>query len=242
MQSQRSGMFYGWLVVGCTLFAMALTAGTDRSFGITVIPLSAQFGWSRATLSTVVLITGFVSSLFQLMIGVLVDRFGPRYVLGAGVACLGVTVWLLTVATTIWQFGLAYGVLGGLGLAATRQVVAATLVGNWFVQRRGLMQGMVGSAGALGEMLVVPLNMFLERDYGWQAMYRSMGTVLLGGVFPLVLAFVRNRPEDIGLQPYGARAPQRVAGPGPSRPAEGISLRQALSQPQTWALIYLGFA
>jgi hypothetical protein len=59
-------------------------------------------------------------------------------------------------ATTIWQFGLAYGVLGGLGLAATRQVVAATLVGNWFVQRRGLVQGMVGSAGALGEMLVVP--------------------------------------------------------------------------------------
>ena len=32
-----------------------------------------------------------------------------RYVLGAGVACLGVTVWLLTVATTIWQFGLALG-------------------------------------------------------------------------------------------------------------------------------------
>ena len=128
--SQRPWMFYGWLVVGCTLLAMALSAGTDRSFGVAVIPLSAQFGWSRATLSTVVLVTGIVSSLFQLMIGVLVDRFGPRYVLVAGVACLGVTVWLLTVATTIWQFGLAYGLLGGLGLAATRQVVAATLVGN----------------------------------------------------------------------------------------------------------------
>ena len=242
MQSPRPGMFYGWLVVGCTLFAMALTAGTDRSFGVAVLPLSAQFGWSRATLSTVVLITGFVSSVFQLGIGVLVDRFGPRYVFGAGVACLGVTVWLLTVATTIWQFGLAYGLLGGLGLAATRQVVAATLVGNWFVQRRGLVQGMVGSAGAMGEMLVVPLNMFLERDYGWQAMYRSMGAVLLAGVLPLVLAFVRNRPEDIGLQPYGAKSPSRTATPAPHHPTEGIPFRQALSQPQTWVLIYLGFA
>lgn len=242
MQSQRPGIFYGWLVVGCTLFAMALTAGTDRSFGVTVIPLSAQFGWSRATLSTVVLITGFVSSVFQLGIGVLVDRFGPRYVLAAGVACLGVTVWLLTAATTIWQFGLAYGLLGGLGLAATRQVVAATLVGNWFVQRRGLVQGMVGSAGALGEMLVVPMNMFLERDYGWQVMYRSMGAVLLAGVLPLVLAFVRNRPEDIGLQSYGARAPGRTATSTSPRPTEGIPFRQALAHPQTWILIYLGFA
>ncbi len=126
MPSQRPWMFYGWLVVGCTLFAMALTTGIDRSFGVAVIPLSAQFGWSRASLSTVVLITGLISSLFQLMIGVLVDRVGPRYVLAAGVAGLGLTVWLLTVATTIWQFGLAYGLLGGLALAATRQVVAAT--------------------------------------------------------------------------------------------------------------------
>ena len=242
MSSQRPGMFYGWLVVGCTLFAMALSAGTDRSFGIAVIPLSGQFGWSRATLSTVVLVTGVVSSLFQMMIGVLVDRCGPRYVLGAGVACLGVTVWLLTMATTIWQFGLTYGVLGGFGLAATRQVVAATLVGNWFLQRRGLVQGMVGSAGALGEMLVVPLNLFLERDYGWQSMYRSMGTVLLVGVLPSIWAVVRNRPEDVGLHPYGSTSPRQTATTGPSRAAEGIPFREALAHPQTWVLIYLGFA
>jgi sugar phosphate permease len=235
-------MFYGWLVVGCTLMAMALTSGTDRSFGITVIPLSEQFGWSRATLSTVILVTGVASSLFQLMIGVLLDRIGPRYVLGAGVACLGLTVWLLTVATTIWQFGLAYGVLGGFALAATRQVVAATIVGNWFVQRRGLIQGMVGSAGALGEMLVVPLNLFIERDFGWQSMYRGMGTVLLVGVLPLIWAVVRNRPEDVGLRPYGAMPPGRATTTGPRRPTEGIPFREALARPQTWILIYLGFA
>jgi nitrate/nitrite transporter NarK len=101
MPFQHPRMFYGWLVVGCTLFAMALSAGTDRSFGVVVIPLSEQFGWSRVALSTVVLVTGVVSSLFQLMVGVLVDRFGPRYVLGAGVAFLGVAVWFLTMATTI---------------------------------------------------------------------------------------------------------------------------------------------
>jgi nitrate/nitrite transporter NarK len=84
MSSQRPRMFYGWLVVGNTLLAMALSSGTDKSFGIVAIPLSEQFGWLRATLSTVVLNPGIVSSLFQLMIGVLVDRLGPRYVLGRG--------------------------------------------------------------------------------------------------------------------------------------------------------------
>jgi hypothetical protein len=41
---------------------------------------------------------------------VLLDRLGPRYVLGAGVVSLGVTVWLPIMATTIWLFGLAYSV------------------------------------------------------------------------------------------------------------------------------------
>ena len=172
MPSHRPGMAYGWLVISCTLLGIVICSGTDRSFGVVVIPLSEQFGWSRATLSTVLKVTGIVSSLLRLMIGVLVDRIGPHHVLAAGVACLGVTAWLLTVATTIWQFGLAYGVLVGLGLAATRRVVAATVVGNWIVQRRGRVQGIVGSAGALGEMLVVPLNLFIERAYGWQSMYR----------------------------------------------------------------------
>ena len=39
MSSQRPRMFYGWLVIGCTLLAMALSSGTDRSFGVVVIPL-----------------------------------------------------------------------------------------------------------------------------------------------------------------------------------------------------------
>jgi sugar phosphate permease len=94
-----------WLYLSCNGVKLG-----DRSFGVAVIPLSEQVGWSRATLSAVVLVTDIVSSLFQLMIGVLVDRLGPRYVLGAGVACLGVTVWLPIMATTIWPFGLAYGV------------------------------------------------------------------------------------------------------------------------------------
>jgi nitrate/nitrite transporter NarK len=67
-----------WLYLSCN----GVKLGDDRSFGVLVIPLSEQFGWSCATRSTVVLITGVVSRLFQLIIGVLVDRLGPRYVLG----------------------------------------------------------------------------------------------------------------------------------------------------------------
>lgn len=210
------------------------------SFGVVLVPVSTQFGWSRTALSSIVLMSGIVSGLFQPVVGLFVDRVGPRYLMSCGVALLGLGVWLSTVSTTIWQFALAYGLLGGVGFTASSQVVGSTLIANWFVRRRGLLQSMVNSAPAVGWMLLVPVNVFLVRAYGWAMMYRAIGSVLLIGMLPLIWVFIRNRPEDIGLQPAG----ETDAGPAPRADASppGIPLHQAIRQPRTWKLLYLGFA
>jgi sugar phosphate permease len=235
-------IFYGWLLVACTILVLALSSGTRMSFGITLVPVSEQFGWTRATLSTVVLISGIVTGLLQPIMGLLVDRLGPRRLLAGGVALLGVSVWCLTVATTVWQFGLAYGLLGGIGVAATQQVVGSTLVANWFVRHRGLALSMVGSAAAMGWMIVVPANMFLERAYGWMTMYRTLAVALLIGILPLAWTVIRNRPEDMGLRPYGEVLPGEPVATGAVGATAGMTLRQALRALVTWKLIYLGFA
>ncbi len=146
---KRPWIFYGWIVVICTVLVIAFSSGTRMSFGVTMVPLSQQFGWTRTTLSTIVLISGIIAGLLQMVMGVLVDRFGPRVLLGIGVGILGVGAWCLTVTTTVWQFGLAYGLLIGVGFAATQQVVASTLVSNWFVQKRGFAQAWLSSSHAL---------------------------------------------------------------------------------------------
>jgi len=240
--ARRHWMFYGWIVVGCIVLVMALSSGTRMSFGIALVPLSEQFGWTRTTLSTIVLITGIITGLLQMTMGVLVDRFGPRHLLAIGVSLVGLGVWLLTAANTVWQFGLAYGLLVGVGFAATQQVVTATLISNWFVQHRGFVQSIAGSAPAVGWMLVVPLNMSIERAYDWTVMYRIMGTVLLVAVVPLIWIFIRNRPEDMGLSPLGEGSQGGVPSPSASPALAGLSLRQALGSGQTWKLVYLGFA
>jgi len=204
LMAKRSRFFYGWLILGCAVLVMALASGTRMSFGIAMLPLSEQFGWTRTMLSTIALMTGIIGGLLQMVMGLLVDRYGARRLLGSGVALLGLGVWLLTVSTTVWQFSLAYGVLVGVGMAATQQVVTATLVANWFERHRGFAQSLLATAGAIGWMMVVPANMFIERTYNWTTMYRIMGTVLLVIVVPTIWIFIRNRPEDIGMQPYGA--------------------------------------
>jgi sugar phosphate permease len=238
---QRPWIFYGWIIVACAVLVMALASGTRMSFGIAFVPLTQQFGWTRTSLSTIVLITGIVTGLLQMIMGVLVDRWGPRRIMGMGVLLLGLGVWLLTAATQLWHFGLAYGVLVGIGLAGTQQVVMSTLIANWFWQHRGLAQSMLSSAAAVGWMCVVPVNMFIERTYDWTTMYRAMGTILLMVTVPLILVFIRNRPEDVGLQPLGDTSASTPATTG-SRAPSGMPLRQAVRTSGTWKLVYLGFA
>lgn len=240
--AKRPWIFYGWIVVICAVLVMAFSSGTRMSFGVAMVSLSQQFGWTRTTLSTIALLSGIVTGLLQIVMGVLVDRFGPRALLGIGVGVLGIGAWLLTAATTVWQFGLAYGLLIGVGLAATQQVVAATLVSNWFVQQRGFAQSWVSSAPALGWMLIVPANMFIERTYDWTVMYRVMGTILLIGVVPFIWAFIRNHPKDIGQRPYGEGADTPSAPSASPAPVQGVALREALYSAKMWKLVYLGFA
>ncbi|MEE9148103.1 MAG: MFS transporter [Candidatus Tectomicrobia bacterium] len=221
---------------------MALSSGVRMSFGIVMNPLSQEFGWTRTSLSTIVFMTSIVTGLMQMVAGVLVDRLGPRRVMGIGVALLGLGVWLLTVSTRLWQFGLAYGLFVGLGLVGTQQVVTATLVANWFTRHRGFAQSMIGSAAAVGWMIVVPVNMFLAHTYDWMTMYRTLGTVLLVGMLPLVWVFIRNRPEDMRLRAYGEEASGAAATAPSSGATTGVSLRLALRDVGTWKLVYLGFA
>ena len=239
--ANRSLFFYGWFILGCAVLVMALASGTRMSFGIAMVPLSEQFGWTRTILSTIALMTGIIGGLLQMVMGVLVDRYGARRLLGTGVILLGIGVWLLTVSTTVWQFGLAYGILAGVGMSATQQVVTSTLVANWFQSYRGFAQSLLGSAAAVGWMIVVPANMFVERTYNWMTMYRIMGTILLVLVVPVIFLFIRNRPEDMGMQPLGAGDSTPSSRATNTAPA-GMPMSEAIRTAQMWKLVYLGFA
>jgi len=60
-------------------------------------------------------------------------------------------------------------------------------------------------------------------------------------IVPAIFIFIRNRPEDMGMQPYGAD--DAIPTPGPTHTASaGMRLSQAVRTMQMWKLIYLGFA
>lgn len=246
---KRPWLFYGWIVLVCAMTIVAISSGTRFSFGVILKPLTEQFGWDRASVAFIASISVLISGLLQPALGWLGDRWGPKVILAYGLLMLGGGMILTSFSTSLWHFYLAYGVLCGLGFAATLQVVASSLVSSWFTRRRGFVLSLIGSGGAVGELLVVPLMMLLVLAFGWAAYYRIAAVITLAGLLPIVVLFIRNTPEEIGLAPDGDDSPAgtRVRGVGEreqtgARAAPSSSLRQAIHTASAWALLYAGFA
>jgi sugar phosphate permease len=228
---------------------IAISSGTRFAFGVILKPLTEQFGWDRASVAFMASISVLVSGLLQPGLGWLVDRWGPKSILTCGLLILGCGMILTSFATALWHFYLAYGVLCGVGFAATLQVIASSLVSSWFIRRRGLALSLTGSGGAIGELLVVPFMMLAVLAYGWAAYYRLAALIVLAGLFPVALVFIRNHPEEIGLVPdgdgvmVGGHAEvEGGRGHRETRSATAMPFRQALQTGGAWVLLYGGFA
>src|SRR5258706_15053257 len=90
--TQQSPANRWWVVVGSTL---ALIVGTAPvmfyTLGTFVGPITGEFGWNRATISSALLIGYTLAAIAVPVVGKLVDRYGVRSVTLLGIALFGLS-------------------------------------------------------------------------------------------------------------------------------------------------------
>jgi predicted MFS family arabinose efflux permease len=131
------------------------------------------------------------------------ERIGMRRMMVGSLIFLAIGVVLTTFMHAAWQLYLLWGVVVGLGTGAITGWVAATVANRWFYERRGLVVGLLTASSATGQLLFLPILAKLAVTVGWRSAVLLVVSVTLL-VIPLVALFIRNFPQDVGLQPYGA--------------------------------------
>src|ERR1700733_3397087 len=110
----------------------------------------------------------------QLPAGGMVDRFGPRRLLTAGLALWSLAQALAGLVTGFGQFIVVRAVLG-LG-EAPQFPSSARVVRDWFGGRdRGTATGIWNCSSTLGTAISAPLLTFLMLAFGWRWMFGIMG-------------------------------------------------------------------
>jgi MFS family permease len=163
--------------------------GLGDTYAVFILPLEREFGWSRSELTSVYSIYLLTHGLTSPLIGLLFDRLGPRWVYGAGLACLGAAFFMAAGLTTLWQFYIFVGGLVGLGVSLNGMVAGSALLSRWYRERLSTAIGIAFSATGIGTILFVPLAQFLVANYDWRVAYRVLGLAVLA-LAPLVVLFL----------------------------------------------------
>ena len=66
------------------------------------------------------------------------------------------------------------------------------------------MLGLVGGAGSFGAMILVPATSLFLVLFDWKEAYWFLALLLLLLVLPAGFLLIRNRPQDVGLEPLGS--------------------------------------
>jgi len=224
---------YAWIVAGVTFLTLLATAGVGSTRAVLIVPLEQEFGWSRASISIAISINLLLFGLGGPFAASLMERFGLRRVMLAGLALLAVGTGLTPLVREPWQLTALWGFIIGSATGATAIVLGATVANRWFVKHRGLVVGAFTAANATGQLLFLPFLAALIGSFGWRAAALvSLGVTLL--VATLVALFMRDRPADVGMEAYGGAAASTPHGEAPLSAIGGLLL--AIRSGDFWLL------
>jgi MFS family permease len=203
-------IFYGWFIVGVAMLSAFLGAGLNNiSMGVVLKPLSLDLGWSRTVTSGAIAVGTLLGGILAPFFGRLADRVGPRVLLPAGAATVGLLTLAVGRISEPWQFYLAYVPARALVETLMAGVVPITAVANWFYLKRPRAIGLVVMAIPMGSSAMALIYQSLISVSGWRSTFFVLGSLLwLLVVIPGAL-LLRRQPEDMGLVPDGRepRAP-----------------------------------
>jgi len=235
--ARQGKLHYAWVVAGVTFSTLLVAAGLRATPGVLIVPLEAEFGWSRTTISFAIGVNIFLYGLIGPFAAAVMDRFGLRRTMLGALAGIAVGVALTPLMTRPWQLILLWGVVVGTGSGATALVLGATVVARWFAARRGLVIGVLTASTATGQLIFLPLLAALAENYGWRSVSLTVAGAALA-LFPVVALLMRDRPEEIGLMRYGAAGDERPAVAARGNPAATalLVLRDGLRSRDFWLL------
>jgi len=192
-----------WIAAIVTFFTLVATAGFRSVPSVLIVPLEAAFGWRRDQISLAIAINVLLYGLTAPFAAALMERFTVRKVVMAALVTVSTGAFLTTFVHAPWQLVMTWGVIVGIGTGSMALVFAATVANRWFVKRRGLVVGALTAAAATGQLVFLPGLTALSDTYGWKSIGLTIGAASLLMV-PLIYLFLKEKPADLGVTPYGA--------------------------------------
>ena len=215
--------YAGWPVLAAAFVGVMVSFApiVPYTFSLFLDPLHNAFGWQRQAMGGAFALAAITVALVSPLIGLLLDRFPPRFVILP--AILVFAAGLMSLAHLGPDMRSFYGSFFVLGLVAngTAQFAYTRTVLTWFSRHRGIALALLLTGSGVGSIVLPPATQWFITHHGWRSGYLFLSGVALLGL-PLTAMLVRNRPAP--------------ALPSGQTDTSGVTVGSALRQSSFWIL------
>ncbi|NIJ09616.1 sugar phosphate permease [Sphingomonas vulcanisoli] len=208
------------LIAGCIGMAMGASPVLLLSFGVYQRAIIRDTGWDPGTVGSAIAGPMILAGLLSPLVGMLVNRYGPRRFVTISFPLGGLAIMLLATPKSAGMFVATMGLVGVLGVGQTMTPYVYAVSG-WFDRRRGLALGTILACTGVGLAIMPPLAAQIIAHYGWRTSYLAFGAAMV------VVGFAVGR--FLIVDPPVAAVADRSSVPG-------VPWRAALASPVLWYL------
>ena len=156
-----------YMLIG-SAFILALSLGIRHGFGLYLVPMSHEFGWSHQVFSLAIAFQNLLWGAVQPFTGALADKYGSKKVVAVGGVLYCIGLGLMSISSSIWLLDLSAGLIIGMALSATSFSVLLSAVGRAaHPSKRGMAMGIASAAGSFGQFIMLPTTLLLIKHFGW---------------------------------------------------------------------------
>src|SRR3989338_1968731 len=216
-----------WFIAALGFMVLGFSRGINSSFGVFYVALLNTFGWSRGATAGVFSVNLIVDAIMSPVVGHLLDRYGPKKVVGVGCLLLTSRLLLRNHVTSLWQFYLFFGLVCALGFSFMGMVPHVVLISEWFSSNQASALGLVFAGTGVGLLVLAPLIEWLISNWGWEMALQSLAVMVAVMLSPFVFGFFRRGPYRGKLSKENGRQSENQC-----------TTRLALRSLQFWLLFF----
>jgi len=196
--NESSLRYPGWRIA-LTCFTVAIFSWGFGFYGqgVYLAELRDLEGWPASLVSAASTSYYLFSAILVVFVSDAVSRFGPKRVVLAGIACLGVSTALVGRVTAPWQLYVAY-LLMSFGWAAMSAAAITTILGLWFRARLGLAISLVFNGAAIGGIVVTPVLVTAIERAGFASALLTGAAIMAAILVPMTIAWMGKPPLQLG--------------------------------------------
>ncbi|MBA31459.1 MAG: hypothetical protein CL748_02900 [Chloroflexi bacterium] len=202
-QISNKNFFYGWLIVLSLFFTSFLTIGSRQGFGIFVKTWEDEWQVTTAAISFAASMGWLVNGFSQPLLGRLADLYGARLVIIVSLIIMSIATALISLVNSVFGLLILYGFITAFFSGGVSPATVGVIVSKWFIKKRGTAMAVVMSGGSIGSLVIVPFLSFSLLEFGWRSSWMILGVFSLVIGVPLMLLFVKNKPEELNMLPDG---------------------------------------